>query len=147
MSSVRRNTRSKPSSSKAGITTDPDSRPSEKKTASKHKPSDDKTVPVNRFSSSQEMDTSLSEVKVQSSMSVDDFVVGCGEGVWSNYKVLCQRLPGRRSQVELLLTLCGEVRKKINFIITYNFLPTAVISDPLSPLSLWQHWNGEDPDN
>ncbi len=145
---MRRNTRSKPSSAKAGITTDPDSRPSEKKTASKCKPSDDKTVPVNRFSSSQEMDTSLSEVKVQSSMSVDDFVVGCGEGVWSNYKVLCQRLPGRRSQVELLLTLCGEVRNLFIYLfITYNFLPTAVISHPLSSLSLWQHWNGEDPDN
>ncbi|XP_064395541.1 origin recognition complex subunit 5-like [Halichondria panicea] len=105
MSAVRRNTRSKSSSSKAEITTDTDSSPSKKKTPSKRKPSDVRRF---TFTSPQKMDTSLSEVKVQSSMSVDDFVVGCGEGVWSSYKELCQRLPGRQSQVELLLTLCGE---------------------------------------
>lgn len=33
----------------------------------------------------------------------------CEEGVWSKYEELCQRLPGRRSQVEMLLTLFGEV--------------------------------------
>jgi len=35
------------------------------------------------------------------------------EGCWSHFRDLCEMLPGRRPQIELLLTLFGEVRSHV----------------------------------
>lgn len=35
------------------------------------------------------------------------------EGCWSHFRDLCEMLPGRRPQIELLLTLFGEVRSHL----------------------------------
>ncbi len=52
----------------------------------------------------------VSEKSMDSSSDVQVQSPECEKGVWSQCEELCQRLPGRRSQVEMLLTLFGEVR-------------------------------------
>ncbi len=68
------------------------------------------------------------------------------EGCWSHLKALCETLPGRRRQIEQLLTLCGEVSWWIGPrpVLTEPSLPPARLRSLPQPLRLRSHGYRED---
>lgn len=105
MAAVRRSARMKPPSLKAVLNFQLDQRQPRAHNLTPTRPQLEEKA--KSTSPREEMDTSSEILTTKSD--TDNFVVEHKEGVWSKFKELCQLLPGRQSQVELLLTLFGEV--------------------------------------
>lgn len=53
------------------------------------------------------------------------------DGYWVHYKSLCEELPGREKQVELLLTLLGKVSQYLISLSLFVYSADAMLSIPI----------------
>ena len=78
------------------------------------------------------------------------------EGCWRHFSDLCELLPGRRPQIELLLTLFGEVSVHINGSVISQIFTGSAAAGFVSFLSAWltcvfltvcvrPQWHRQDP--
>ena len=89
------------------------------------------------------------EDKVELSEDPMEMEGGCGlptDGYWSHYQSLCRELPGREKQLELLLTLFGEVSPQRSYAFTcasitgLSLLSAGAVDSPQLNVHLWQQW-------